>query len=270
MGVFKRHQSSDVYNYYFNNSANSSSGAIKLAQKNNQIKYNPRKNNKHYTANHISLIIPEMFVLKQISKNVKSLNKYILKKNRAFLDFNNIDFMNALGMDVLYRFHDNYSINKSLFIPSTKGKLLSAKSSGKSVESLSYKRIFFQNVFNDLAELNIYQCLMDIYTNKNVKCPLKVFNKSNYWLQNIQNLINNNRFDYKRLNKLLFDFDERKFINKLFYRRMFLLKVIKLIMNQNKPLNGIAKTLVDKVSAKKVSIPGKRILSESRTRVSLP
>lgn len=104
--------------------------------------YNPRVNNKHYTANFIRIAIPSFTNLKHISYELDKLIKYIIKHNKTFHKLNAQDYMNIYGINVLYRFKDTYHVNRFLFTDN-KSKFIQQQS----IQPQSIKKRFIKTRF---------------------------------------------------------------------------------------------------------------------------
>lgn len=242
-------------------------GLLKRQQRNNIVvspKYNPQRvSNQHNTATHLCFVSPAELTLKHINQSINKLINYVIKENKSFTRFNENDLMCVFGTDALYRFKDAYHVNKLLYSNSSdspssslvksSNKINPSNLTNKTKNQVDYSTIWNKFIKYDLMQINFHDLLNKIHQTKqtfNQKAlTIKTINDfciknstciSRLYIARLERLIMENRFNYKQLNNLLFDFNEKLFCASNSYRRSFLQQVItlfdpqKLISNSTK------------------------------------
>ena len=238
-------------------------GLLKRQQRNNIIvspKYNPQRvSNQHNTATHLCFVSPAELTLKHINQSINKLINYVIKENKSFTRFNENDLMCVFGIDALYRFKDAYHVNKLLYSNSSDFSSLvkssnktnsssyinSSNSINKTKNQIGYSTIWNEFIKYDLMQINFHDLLNKIHRTKQTfnqkTLTIKTINDfcinnskciSRLYITRLKRLILENKFNYKQLNNLLFNFDEKLFCTSNSYRQSFLQQVITLFNPQ--------------------------------------
>lgn len=199
--------------------------------------YNPRISNKHNTATHLRFVIPSELTLNNINQSINKLINYVIKENKSFTHFNENDLMQVFGIDVLYRFKDTYYVNKLLYNKSTNNLTNNNSSDTKTKTNVDYTIILNNFIEKDLMQINFYDLLNKIHQTKQmfnqksliISAINRFTNISNKSIIRVKQLILEDKFNYKQLNNLLFNFNDKLFCTSDTYRRLFLQQVINLL-----------------------------------------